>query len=255
MSDVSPEQRTSPGEHGAPSEDAAPPEPGLHGAVGQPGTLCLVGGAEWSDGCSFDQELWEEAGRPEVLVLPTAAAYEHPERAVEAATSWFGSFGAEVRGLMVLARPDADGKAAVATMREARFVYLSGGSPLHLRSVLKDTALWAALGQAWAGGAVVAGSSAGAMVLGDPMVDPRGGALTLGLGLIEHLAVLPHYDTWSQEKAERTVELATGHVRIAAIDERTALLRDPDGGWRKAGAGNVTVYVDGRPAGIEALTA
>ena len=106
-----------------------------------------------------------------------------------------------------------------------------------LRSVLKDSPVWAALLDAWRHGAVVAGSSAGAMVLGDPMVDPRGGALTLGLGLVGHLAVLPHYDTWSPEKAHRTVQLATGHLRIAAVDERTALIRDPDGRWRAAGAG------------------
>jgi cyanophycinase len=124
---------------------------------------------------------------------------------------------------------------------------------MHLRSVLKDSPAWEALVSAWREGAVVAGSSAGAMVLCDPMVDPRGGALTLGLGLIDHLAVLPHYDTWSEEKAARTVELATGHLRIAAIDERTALIRDPEGSWRAAGAGDVTVYVDGKPAGLQAL--
>jgi len=124
---------------------------------------------------------------------------------------------------------------------------------MHLRSVLKDSPAWEALVAAWHAGAVVAGSSAGAMVLCDPMVDPRGGALTLGLGLIGHVAVLPHYDTWSEEKAQRTVQLATGHLRIAAIDERTALIRNPDGSWRAGGVGNVTVYVDGKPAGLPAL--
>jgi len=217
------------------------------------GPLSFVGGAEWTEGCEFDQALWESAERPEVLILPTAAAYEHPVRKVEAAKAWFGGFGATVRGLMVLSRPDAHDDEAVAAVRDARFVYLSGGSPLHLRAVLKDTPLWAAIGQAWASGAVIAGSSAGAMVLGDPMVDPRGGALTLGLGLIENLALLPHYDTWSMEKADRTVQLATGHLRIAALDERTALIRNPDGTWATAGAGAVTVYVDGRPGGIDLL--
>ncbi len=218
-----------------------------------PGPLALVGGAEWTDGCSFDQELWEASGRAEVLVLPTAAAYEHPERAVEHASRWFAGFGAEVSGLMILTRPDALEEAAAERLRSARFIYLSGGSPMHLRSVLKDSPAWDAIGEAWRSGAVVAGSSAGAMVLGDSMVDPRGGALTLGLGLINKMAVLPHYDTWSEEKAHRTVQLATGHLRIAAVDERTALIRDPDGSWRAVGAGSVTVYVDGRPGGLESL--
>jgi cyanophycinase len=219
----------------------------------QAGHLALVGGAEWTEGCSFDAEMWEASGRSEVLILPTAAAYEHPERAVEVAGRWFASMGATARGLMVLNRRDAEEADAVQEVRAARFVYLGGGSPLHLRSVLKDSPVWTALVEAWRDGAVVAGSSAGAMVLCDPMVDPRGGALTLGLGLISRLAVLPHYDTWSEEKAQRTVQLATGHLRIAAVDERTALIRDPDGSWRAAGAGAVTVYVDGQPAGLDAL--
>jgi len=44
----------------------------------------------------------------------------------------------------------------------------------------QDLAGVEALLDTWRRGAVVAGSSAGAMVLTDPMVDPRGGALTVG---------------------------------------------------------------------------
>lgn len=217
------------------------------------GPLALVGGGEWSDGCSFDAQLLEMSGGSEVLVLPTAAAYEHPERAVKSAEAWFTGLGARVRGLMVIGRADAEDPANATEVSRARFIYMGGGSPLHLRSVLKDSAVWLALVDAWRSGAVLAGSSAGAMVLGDSMVDPRGGALTLGLGLVPGLAVLPHADTWSPEKAHRTVELATGHLRIVAIDERTALIRDAAGAWSVAGAGGVTVYVDGRPAPLDAL--
>jgi cyanophycinase len=232
-------------------ENEAPPVP--DSPVGEPGLLALVGGGEWTEGCVFDADLWEASGRADVLILPTAAAYEHPERAVAAAVEHFARLGAQARALMILRRRDAEDEAFASQVGAARFIYLGGGSPLHLRSVLKDSKVWAALVDAWKSGAVVAGSSAGAMVLGDPMVDPRGGALTLGLGLIRHLAVLPHYDTWSPEKAHRTVQLATGHLRIAAVDECTALLRDPGGGWRATGEGQVTVYLDGVPAGIEAL--
>jgi cyanophycinase len=241
----------------ATDEPPEPPEPPAAtvstGDRDRLGLLALVGGGEWRDGCSFDAELWERSGAPEVLVLPTAAAYEHPERAVATAAAWFGRLGAPVRGLMVLRRDDAEDVAYVEAVAAARFVYLGGGSPLHLRSVLKDTPLWAALVAAWRDGAVVAGSSAGAMVLGDPMVDPRGGALTLGLGLLPGLAVMPHSDLWSEDKARRTVQLATGELRIAAIDERTALLREHDGSWRAAGAGGVAVYVEGEARGLEAL--
>jgi cyanophycinase len=217
------------------------------------GPLALVGGAEWQHSCHFDAELLAQSGGAEVLVLPTGAAYEHPDRLIKAATDYFGELGASVRGLDVLARPDAERDDYADAIRSARFVYLNGGSPLHVRSVLKDSKVWQALESAWHAGAVIAGSSAGAMVLGDPMVDPRGGAFTIGLGLIEQLAVLPHANTWSPDKAHRTVTLASGGVRVAAIDEQTALIRDPGGTWRVDGAGQVTVYLDGKPADLSAL--
>ncbi len=258
-----------------PAEPAEPAEPAKTGALGsgqlgaadmrsggpgsrhggRPGWLALVGGSEWTPGCEhFDSQLLEASSTREVLVLPTAAAYWHPERSVQAATSYFATLGASVKACMVLGRGDAEDKANAGMVRAAGFLYLAGGSVLHLRSVLKNSSVWDALVEAWEAGAVLAGSSAGAMVLGDTMVDPRGGALTLGLGLLPQLAVLPHASTWSEEKTHRTVRLASRGLRIAAIDQQTALLRDPDGQWRKVGQGNVTIWLDGGPVGLEGLT-
>jgi cyanophycinase len=217
------------------------------------GPLALVGGAEWRAGCDFDRELLEASGGKEVLVLPTAAAYEHPDRVIEAAERWFDDLGATVRPLRVLTRPDAVDEANVAPVAEAAFIYLSGGSPMHLRSVLKDSPVWDALVAAWQRGAVIAGSGSGAMVLCDPMVDPRGGAITLGLGLVEQLAVIPHHNTWSEDKAKRTLRIAPAGLPIVGIDERTALIRDPDGAWRATGSGTVAIFVDGQEAELTAL--
>lgn len=232
----------------------ADPEAEAAGTLLQAGALALVGGAEWSQGCEvFDAALLEASGAKEVLMLPTAAAYTRPERAVDAASCYFSSFGVAVRACMVLRRADAEDLSLAGQVRAARFIYLAGGSVLHLRSVLKASAVWDALVGAWANGAVLAGSSAGAMVLGDTMVDPRGGALTLGLGLLAPLAVLPHASDWSEDKTQRTVKLASGQLRIAAVDERTALVRSSEGGWRALGAGAVTVWVGGRPGGLDDL--
>jgi cyanophycinase len=238
-----------------PTLGSSPGAERFEGTLGRPGELALVGGSEWTPGCEdFDRELLQLAGTTEVLVLPTAAAYWHPERAVATAASYFSAFGASVKACMVLRRADAEDNANAGMVRGARFVYLAGGSVLHLRSVLKASAVWEALVEAWTAGAVVAGSSAGAMVLGDTMVDPRGGALTLGLGLLPQLAVLPHANNWSEEKTHRTVRLASKGLRIAAIDERTALVRAADGQWRKEGQGEVTIWLDGRKGGLEALS-
>jgi cyanophycinase len=215
--------------------------------------LALVGGGEWREGCDFDRDLLAASGGSEVLVVPTAAAYEHPARLVDAAGAWFGALGAEVRALPVYTRATALDDEHAATARAARCIYLAGGSPMHLRSVLKDSPVWEAIVHAWQGGASLAGSSAGAMVLCDPMVDPRGGALTLGLGLVEQVAVIPHHDSWSEDKAKRTLHIAPPGLPIVGIDERTALLRSPDGTWSVAGAGAVVVHVDGHEAGLGAL--
>ena len=224
-----------------------------------PGLLALVGGSAWTEGCEFDAELLAASGDNKVVVLPTAAAYERPERTVIGAAQWFAGLGAEVNGLMVVGRADAEDDGAAEVVRRARFIYLSGGSSLHLRSVLKDSKVFDALREAWQGGAVVAGAAAGAMALTDPMVDPRGGALTVGLGLVEGLAVIPHFGDLLEdahgEKLHRSVALAPHGLPVVGIPERTALIREPGGSWRTAGVGAVTVYLDGAQAeaGLEAL--
>jgi cyanophycinase len=225
-----------------------------HQRMGQAaGLLALVGGGEWQAGTGYDAELLERSGADEVLVLPTAAAYEQPDRVVATAEKWFSSLGSRARGLMVLRHADANKEVNAAAVAQARFIYLSGGSPLHLLSVLKGSLVFEALANAWRHGAVVAGSSAGAMVLVDPMVDPRGGAFTVGLGLVEQLAVVPHHDSGASHHFWRTLELAPAGIPIAGIPEHTALIREPDGSWRSAGEGHVTVYLDGVQAGLEAL--
>jgi len=217
------------------------------------GVLALVGGNEWQDKCSFDRGLLEASGGTEVLVLPTAAAYEHPQRAVEHAQRWFETLGGTVRGLDVLRRQDAENEANAAAVRGAAFIYLSGGSPMHVQSVLKDSPVWDALVEAWDGGAVLAGASAGAMVLCDPMVDPRGGAFTLGLGLVEQVALIPHHEEWDEDQARRTIELAPKGLPVVGIDTQTALIRDPDGSWRTEGAGRVVVFTDGKEGDLKVL--
>ena len=207
------------------------------------GTLVLVGGGEWTDGCQdFDQQLLATAGVREVVVLPTAAAFEHPDRVVERATAYFEGLGAKVRPLMVLRRSEAEDAKAVEFVRKAKVIYLSDGSPLHLRSVLKASALWEAVLASYHAGGVLAASGAGATLVGDPMVDPRGGAYTVGLGVVQNLAVFPNHGTAADHLRERSIDLLPKGATLVGIDDRTALIREAAGAWRTAGAGVVTVY-------------
>lgn len=243
------------------------------------GPLALVGGDEWTDGCSFDATLLEESGGSEVVVIAAAAAYQRPERVLERAESWFASLGATVVRSGVLARPDALDSDNVAAVAAARFIYLSGGSPMHLRSVLKDTPLFDAMLTAWRGGAVLAGSGAGADVLCDPMVDPRGGAYTVGLGVIPGLAIIPRYDAWSPDKVQRTIAMSPTGIQVAGVPLQTALIRTDGatgagssagtgaeigvgagadsravGQWRSEGVGQIDTWIDGQPSPLSTLT-
>ncbi len=217
------------------------------------GTLALIGGREFTEGCTFDAALVDDAS--EVLLIPAALAYENPSAAIDRAVEWFSPLGVAVRTLDVYRRADAMDPAVADLARSARAVYVTGGSPMHLRSVLKDTALLAALIEAWRNGATIAAAGEAGSVLCSHMVDSRGGAFTVGLDLITTMTVVPRRDKWSPEKLHRTVELAHRGLPVVGIDEATALIRSADGTWRVEGAGNVHVFVDGRSAGMDALPA
>lgn len=207
------------------------------------GPLALVGGREWEEGCrDFDAALLETSGTNEVVVIPTAAAFEQPASVLTAAREYFESFGASVRSVDVIHRRDAEEDEPARVVAGAGFVYLTSGSPMHLRSVLKDSKLYAAILEAHEGGAVLAASGAGGRVLCDPMVDPRGGAYTVGLGLVNGVAFLPFHDTAPAHLIERSIELLPAEALLAAVDERTAMIRDALGTWRVAGVGSVSVY-------------
>lgn len=220
---------------------------------GAKGVLALVGGGEFLPGCDFDAELLKASGAKEVLILPTAAAFESPERVVENAVAYFKHLGAIATGVDLLKRRDAFRQSTVDLLAHSTFTYLAGGSPLHLRSVLKQTPSLVALAEGYGNGGVLAASSAGGMVLTDPMSDPRGGALTVGLGLVRNVAFVPHFDTFPESREKRTISLATGSVLVLGVDEGTAAIRYPDGTWSAQGKGSVKVYSEGRSVPLEAL--
>jgi cyanophycinase len=66
----------------------------------------------------------------------------------------------------------------------------------------------------------------------DPMVDPRGGAFTLGLGLIDGLALVTEAETWSADRLHRTLKLA--NTPVAELPTGAALVRTADG-WEQIG--------------------
>jgi len=159
-----------------------------------------------------------------------------------------------VREVPIYTRTDALDADNVKSISEAKLIYLTGVSPMHIRSVLKDTPAYQALLAAWQGGAALVGSGAGADVLCDPMVDTRGGAFTVGLGLLSGVAVIARSEEWSPDKVRRTIDLASSGVVLLELPSRTALIDDVgSGGWRAVGAGAVIVHRDGKISDLTAI--
>jgi cyanophycinase len=109
---------------------------------------------------------------------------------------------------------------------------------MHLRSALKDTAVFAALGEVLAGGGLVAAVGESAAALCDPMFDQRGGAFTLGLGLVGGVSIVPEAESWSAERRKRTLSLAD--TPVVELPTGAALVRGAD--WELVG--DTTVHGD-----------
>ncbi|MGZ8636988.1 MAG: Type 1 glutamine amidotransferase-like domain-containing protein [Actinomycetota bacterium] len=214
-----------------------------------PGPLALVGGDELKPGNEPQDEVLARAGAGgPAFVLATAAGRQRPDLAVANAVRWFGALGLDVEELPATRRSHVTSTANVERARAGTFFYLVGGDPGLVPRTLANTPLWAAIVEAWARGAALAGSSAGAMALGGwtlvrermPGDDRR--RYAPALGIVHGTAVLPHFETFGHRWVDSASERED--VVLLGLDERTAALWQ-DGTWRAFGDGGVTVIIAG----------
>lgn len=195
------------------------------------GMLVLQGGAPFVGNDELDRRVLGESGVDRVVVLPTADAYEQPHELVDRALAWGERIGIAVEPLMVLTRDQA-GTAAAQVVYDAPAVFLAGDSSNHLRSVVKDTPLFAAIAEVLDRDGLVVAAGASAEALCDPMTDQRGGAYALGLGLVTGLAVITGSDRWPPDQLDRAHHLAT--TPVVDLPTGSALIRSA-GGWELVG--------------------
>ena len=218
------------------------------------GTIALVGSGEFTAAMdAVDRILLLATGRdrPRVVVLPTASWPDGEEtfrRWAAQGEAHFAALGAEVEPVLVRGAEDANDPAAVAAIGEADLVYLSGGKPGHLLDALVEGGVGAALRAAHARGAVIAGCSAGAMVLAGHQLRSGGGSFARfpigwrdALGLVPGTIVIPHYDAFPEPLSAAIALAAPAATLVLGIDEDTALVGG-HGVWQVHGRGRVTVW-------------
>jgi cyanophycinase len=214
------------------------------------GPLALVGGDEFKPGNEDQDAILVQAAKGRkgaAYIVPTAAARGGPEQAVDNATRWFARLDLAVEELHVLTRSHANSESLAAQATTGSFFYLVGGDPGHTASTLRESAVWRAIVAAWEGGAALAGSSAGAMAMGEwTLIRDRfkGDSRRLyrpALGLLRRCAVLPHFETFGHRWAASAVERSpTEGTILLGIDERSAAVWDGRA-WTARGPGSVTV--------------
>jgi cyanophycinase len=210
------------------------------------GALALVGGDEFNPGNEEqDRMLAAAAGPGPAYVLPTAAARQEPQRSVQHAIAWFAKLGVELQELPVLKRKDAESDALAEMARAGGLFYLVGGDPGLVAQVLRGSAVWRSIFQAWREGAALAGSSAGAMALCSHTLVRASWPNRFNrraidaLGLVPKTAVLPHFETFGHRWIE-SAQAAVPGLTLLGVDERSAAVRIKDE-WRAVGPGAVTV--------------
>ena len=211
------------------------------------GYLLLAGGAEFGKRMAEpDQKAIELAGGVDapIRIIPTAAAPDHNDvRAGNNGVNWFKSLGAkDVVSLPLVDKASAASDSIVDSLRNAKLIYLLGGFPEYLGNTLQGSPAWQAVLDAYERGAVLAGSSAGAMVLCQFYYGPDTGQVLKGLGLVRDTLVLPHHETFGKDWAPRLLQKRPG-LTLLGIDERTGILDDGYGeNWSVLGQGAATLY-------------
>lgn len=220
------------------------------------GYVLLEGGAEF--GGRMAEPDWQAINRAggfgaRLRLIPTAAAPDHNhQRAGNNGQRWFRNLGArDVAVAPIIDRASAENRANAATLENAQLIYLLGGFTHYLGQTLLGSASAAAMQTAYHAGAVIAGSSAGAMVLCQHYYDPESQRLYQGLGYVPNACVIPHHDTFGAPWAKRLGELLPDGVLIG-IDEQTGMLDDGAHIWRVSGRGGVTLYRAGQATRFEA---
>lgn len=237
--------------------------------------IALIGGEEFSDGfeevhASLLEMVKSSSGinhRPvRVVYLPSNAAQDGMEVVqywCDQAQQRLGDLGIAVLSPMVVDIDSANDPSHAEAVASADWIYLGGGFPHVGMGILSGSRVEAALYRAQKRGALIAGASAGAMMLCEKswvitaeMDETIGKAIVAGedveaidlpdmaflecLGLVREAICLPHLNQFFPQSWLQGGMLPAGD-RLIGIDEQTAMVKMDDQAWEVLGSGRVVI--------------
>ncbi len=239
--------------------------------AGGAGRLVIIGGALSPDNEAVYRAVLDgSSGDGPICVVPTASG--EPQRSMATAVDRIDRWGGEgtAEGVLITVGPpeEAEDPAVAERMRRCAGFYFTGGSQSRIvrafRPDGRSTPAYEALMARWREGAVVAGSSAGAAMMGGRIIaggssadafmagvgtDPQGVEVSDGLGLFAHGWLDQHFlarGRWG--RLLMTTVLAAPYDVGFGIDENTALVVDGDRGVVVGASG--VVIIDARAAEV-----
>lgn len=206
--------------------------------------LALVGSGEYLPPMeAVDRELMRRLGAPaRVVCLPTAAGTEGRERISywsRLGEEHFSQLGAQVEAVPVIDRASANDPALAEKIAAANFVYLSGGKPDYLYRTLHNSLAWQSIQTVLNKGGLLAGCSAGAMVLGEVFYGFPG--IRKGFNFLHKAAIMPHFEEIPAAMLHSLRLLTSGDITLLGIEGNTALVKTDDQ-LEVLGSGGVTIW-------------
>ncbi len=211
------------------------------------GLILLAGGGEFQAGYEEADRfaLSQTSSRSGPVAIVVIANDGGGPRAAQNGQRWFEKLGApKVVQFLFTELAQSQSATAARQLSEARLVYIAGGDPQFYLQTLQGSPVWQAIYAAYQNGAVLAGSSAGAMVLMQQVYTPGSGLVKPGLSLVADTVFAPHFNTFGRQWVSK-LQAALPQSRVLGVDEKTTIVGQPGGEWQVYGRGAATIY----PAG------
>jgi cyanophycinase len=214
------------------------------------GPVMPIGGAEErSPGGGILRTFVDLAKKPEarIVVVPTASS--EPDTG-EDYVEVFARMGASAEIARIASREDANSDEMVKLLEDASGIFITGGDQARLSTLMVGTLGAETIQRCNKEGTVVAGTSAGASILGAHMMSngvseapPHKGMVEIvaGFGLLDDLIVDQHFSTRGRIGRLLVTFAANPGLIALGIDENTALVIQGDGSAKVIGKNSVTV--------------
>jgi cyanophycinase len=219
--------------------------------------VMAIGGAEDKvRGRQILQTFFDRAGGQDAIIAVIPSASREPDVMGQVYLDIFTEMGAKaVEVMMVTERHHGEDQELLTSLENCTGVFMSGGDQIRLCALLEDTPLIEKVrAKVWQGEVVLAGTSAGAAVLGHHMIASGGSGeapnralvdMALGLGIMPEVIVDQHF--YNRNRLARLISAIAAYPDKLGIgvDEDTCALFEADGLIQVIGKGAVTV-VDSR---------